>query len=63
MNCGLKIGPLAKSALVMGDGELWKRAAGEDSWLVTIVDRGETSLEPDVVRSFIDFVIEFCYNC
>lgn len=43
-----------KSTLVPGDGELLKRAEGEDSWLVTIADNGDASLDPPVVRPLID---------
>jgi hypothetical protein len=51
-----------KSTPVPGEGELLKNAEGEDSWLVTIADRGEASLEPPVVRPLIDCVTECCYN-
>jgi len=49
-----------KSTPVPGDGELLKKAEGEDSWLVTMAERGDTSLEPAVVRPFIDCVTECC---
>lgn len=37
-----------------GDGELKKAAAGEESWLVTRADRGETSLEPGILVPWDD---------
>jgi hypothetical protein len=54
------IGPLTNSTPVLGDGELPKKAEGDDSWLVTIAERGEASLEPEVVRPFMDCVTECC---
>jgi hypothetical protein len=54
--------PLMKSTPVPGDGELLKKAEGDDSWLVTIADRGEASLEPPVVSPFIDCVTECCWG-
>lgn len=50
----LSIGPLTKSSRVLGDGELLKKAAGDDSWLVIIADRGDASRDPFVVRPFMD---------
>jgi len=52
--------PLMNSTPVPGDGELLKNAEGEESWLVTIAERGEASLDPAVVRPFIDCVTECC---
>jgi hypothetical protein len=58
----LSIGPLIKSTPPVGDGELLKKAEGEESWLVTIADRGDASRDPLVVRPCIDCVIECCYR-
>ena len=55
--------PLTKSKPVPGEGELLKNAEGEDSWLVTMADKGEASLDPAVVSPFIDCVTECCCNC
>jgi hypothetical protein len=46
--------PLMKSTPVPGEGELLKNAEGEEFWLVTIAESGEDSLDPAVVRPFID---------
>lgn len=69
LNCGghavcgetaLSIDPCTYSTpALVGDGEL-KKAEGDDSWLVTIADKGEASREPDVVKPFIEFVMEIC---
>lgn len=53
--------PFTKSTVVPGEGELLKKAVGDDSWLVTIAERGEASLEPDVVSPFMECVTEYCY--
>lgn len=43
----LNVGPDTKSPLELEDGEwLFISADGDDSWLVTIADRGEASREP-----------------
>jgi len=43
----LSVGPDTKSPLELEDGEcVFIRADGDDSWLVTIADRGEASREP-----------------
>jgi hypothetical protein len=56
----LNIVPLTYSMPVAGDGELVNNAEGDDSWLVTIAERGEASLEADVVRPFMECVMECC---
>jgi len=53
---------LWKSTPAAGEGEVFKKAAGDDSWLVTIAERGEASREPEVVSPFIDWVTECCYK-
>lgn len=44
--------------LPRGEGELRKLAAGDELWLVTMADTGETSLEPEVLTPFDD--VEYC---
>ena len=53
--------PLAKLNFVSGDGEGWKAAAGDESWLMTIFDMGEFSLDPDVFILLKPWVMEYCY--
>lgn len=55
-DCGtpLSICPLIKSTPAVGEGELLKKADGDESWLVTIADRGEASRDALVVRPFMD---------
>lgn len=48
------------STPLVGDGELLKKADGEDSWLMIIVDKGDASRDAFVVRPCIVWVIEFC---
>ena len=43
-----------------GEGELLKKAEGDESWLKMKLDAGDTSLEPLVLRPFIDCVNEYC---
>jgi hypothetical protein len=46
-----------------GEGELLKSAEGEDPWLITAVESGETSLEPVFVKPFMEWLLECCYTC
>jgi hypothetical protein len=50
-----------KSRGAPGDGEL-NMAEGEESWLGIMLDSGEASLDPSVVRRFIVCVREYCYG-
>jgi hypothetical protein len=58
--------PLMNSTPVAGEGELLKNALGDDSWLVTMAERGEASREPEpeaeVVNPFIDCITECCLD-
>ena len=58
--CGQIPDLLIKSTLVAGEGGLLSTEGGEDSWLGTMVDNGETSREELVVRPFIDWLREYC---
>jgi hypothetical protein len=46
-----------KSMPVAGEGEVLKNPEGDDSWLVTMAESGDASLDPDVV---MDWATECC---
>lgn len=55
--------PELKSTFVaLGDGEWLKKPAGDDSWLVTIAERGEASRDTFVLSPCIDWLSECCYG-
>ncbi len=49
-----------KSRFMVGDGRPLNKADGEESWLKTSWEAGDTSRDPWVFKSFIDSVREYC---